>query len=84
MRLLPAVGQALWAFGMNGESCLQIYLQRLGIDFSDGVAVRCAAGCAFALATQALAELPTLQYPPSLTAAAVLVAARKAQVPFLS
>ena len=60
---------------------VQIYLQRLGVDLGDGDAVRRAAGCAFALATQALAELPILHFPPSLTAAAVLVAARKAQVP---
>lgn len=59
---------------------VQIYLQRLNVDLSNGETVRLAAGCAFALATQALAELPILQFPPSLTAAAVLVAARKAQV----
>ena len=60
-------------------SSVQIYLQRLNVDLSNGETVRLAAGCAFALATQALAELPILQFPPSLTAAAVLVAARKAQ-----
>ena len=58
----------------------QIFLQRLGVDLGDGDAVRRAAGCAFALATQALNELPMLQFPPSLSAAAILVAARKAQV----
>ncbi len=64
---------------MAEEGVLQIYLQRLNVDLSNGETVRLAAGCAFALVTQALAELPILQFPPSLTAAAVLVAARKAQ-----
>ena len=67
--------------GPSAAILVQIYLQRLGVDLGDGDAVRRAAGCAFALATQALAELPILHFPPSLTAAAVLVAARKAQVP---
>ena len=61
---------------------MQTYIQRLGVDLSNGDAVKLAAGCAFALATHALAELPIMQFPPSLTAAAVLVAARKAQVSF--
>ncbi len=57
----------------------QVYCQRLGCDLSDGAAVRRAAGCAFALATEALADMAVLQFPPSLTAAAILVAARRAQ-----
>jgi hypothetical protein len=56
-----------------------VYCQRLGCDLSDGAAVRRAAGCAFALATEALADMAVLQFPPSLTAAAILVAARRAQ-----
>lgn len=52
------------------------------MDLGNGKAVKLAAGCAFALATHALAELPIMQFTPSLTAAAVLVAARKAQVIF--
>ncbi|CAK0784210.1 hypothetical protein CVIRNUC_007414 [Coccomyxa viridis] len=64
--------------------CLKVYCQRLGCDLSDGAAVRRAAGCAFALATEALSDMAILQFPPSLTAAAILVAARRAQgsVPF--
>ncbi len=60
--------------------CLKVYCQRLGCDLSDGAAVRRAAGCAFALATEALSDMAILQFPPSLTAAAILVAARRAQV----
>ena len=60
--------------------CLKVYCQRLGCDLSNGVAVRRAAGCAFALATEALSDMAILQVPPSLTAAAILVAARRAQV----
>lgn len=59
--------------------CLKVYCQRLGCDLSDGAAVRRAAGCAFALATEALSDMAILQFPPSLTAAAILVAARRAQ-----
>ena len=59
--------------------CLKVYCQRLGCDISDGAAVRRAAGCAFALATEALSDMAILQFPPSLTAAAILVAARRAQ-----
>jgi len=57
----------------------QVFCQRLGCDLSSGEAVRRVAGCAFALATEALSDLAVLQFPPSLTAAAVLVAARRAQ-----
>ncbi len=64
--------------------CLKVYCQRLGCDLSDGAAVRRAAGCAFALATEALSDMAILQFPPSLTAAAILVAARRAQVNPLS
>ena len=64
--------------------CLKVYCQRLGCDLSDGAAVRRAAGCAFALATEALSDMAILQFPPSLTAAAILVAARRAQVNALS
>lgn len=60
--------------------CLKVYCQRLGCDLADGAAVRRAVGCAFALATEALADMAVLQFPPSLTAAAILVAARRAQV----
>ncbi len=60
--------------------CLKVYCQRLGCDLADGDAVRRAVGCAFALATEALADMAVLQFPPSLTAAAILVAARRAQV----
>lgn len=74
----PSLPCLSWAKAFGART--QIYLQRLAVDLGDGEAVRRAAGCAFALATQALAELPLLQYPPSLAAAAVLVAARKAQV----
>jgi hypothetical protein len=59
--------------------CLKVYCQRLGCDLADGAAVRRAAGCAFALATEALSDMAVLQFPPSLTAAAILVAARRAQ-----
>jgi hypothetical protein len=59
--------------------CLKVYCQRLGCDLADGDAVRRAAGCAFALATEALSDMAVLQFPPSLTAAAILVAARRAQ-----
>lgn len=59
--------------------CLKVYCQRLGCDLSDGAAVRRAAGCSFALATEALSDMAILQFPPSLTAAAILVAARRAQ-----
>ena len=65
----------------NPRAPVQVYCQRLGCDLSDGAAVRRAAGCAFALATEALADMAVLQFPPSLTAAAILVAARRAQVP---
>ncbi len=60
--------------------CLKVYCQRLDCDLADGAAVRRAVGCAFALATEALADMAVLQFPPSLTAAAILVAARRAQV----
>lgn len=60
--------------------CLKVYCQRLGCDLADGTAVRRAAGCAFALATEALSDMAVLQFPPSLTAASILVAARRAQV----
>ena len=59
--------------------CLKLYCQRMGCNLSDGAAVRRAAGCAFALATEALSDMALLQFPPSLTAAAILVAARRAQ-----
>jgi len=59
--------------------CLKVYCQRLGCDLADGAAVRRAVGCAFALATEALSDMAVLQFPPSLTAAAILVAARRAQ-----
>lgn len=59
---------------------LQVYVQRLGCDLLNGVAVRKAAGIAFPLAMEMLGDLPALQFPPSLLAAAMLHAARKAQV----
>ena len=59
--------------------CLKLYCQRLGCNLSDRAAVRHVAGCAFALATEALSDIVILQFPPSLTAAAILVAARRAQ-----
>lgn len=59
--------------------CLKVYCQRLGCELADGDAVRRAVGCAFALATEALSDMAVLQFPPSLTAAAILVAARRAQ-----
>ena len=59
--------------------CLKLYCQRLGCNLSDGAAVRRTAGCAFALVAEALSDIAILQFPPSLTAAAILVAARRAQ-----
>ena len=41
------------------------------------------AGCAFALCADALSDMAVLQFPPSLAAAAVLIAARRAQVLFI-
>lgn len=64
---------------ISAVHCLKVFCQRLGCDLSSGEAVRRVAGCAFALATEALSDLAVLQFPPSLTAAAVLVAARRAQ-----
>ena len=64
---------------LKGIVRAQVFCQRLGCDLSSGEAVRRVAGCAFALATEALSDLAVLQFPPSLTAAAVLVAARRAQ-----
>ena len=61
------------------DICLRLYCQRLGCNLSDGAAVRRTAGCAFALVAEALSDIAILQFPPSLTAAAILVAARKAQ-----
>ena len=60
--------------------CLQVYIQRLGCDLNNSEAVQQAAGCAFALATEALSDLTLLQFPPSLIAAALLMSARKHQV----
>ena len=59
---------------------MQVYIQRLGCDLNNSEAVQQAAGCAFALATEALSDLTLLQFPPSLTAAALLMSARKHQV----
>ena len=64
----------------DGKMCLQVYIQRLGCDLNNSEAVQQAAGCAFALATEALSDLTLLQFPPSLTAAALLMSARKHQV----
>lgn len=61
-------------------SAMQVYVQRLGCDLLNAVAVRRAAGISFNLAMELLGELPALQFPPSLLAAAILYAARKAQV----
>lgn len=60
--------------------CHQVYVQRLGCDLLNSLAVRKVAGVAFPLAMEMLGELPALQFPPSLLAAAILHAARKAQV----
>ena len=59
---------------------VQVYVQRLGCDLLNGAAVRKVAGIAFPLAMEMLGELPALQFPPSLLAAAILHASRKAQV----
>ena len=60
--------------------CAQLYVQRLGCQLQDVAAVRKVAGIAFALAMDALYDLPVLQFPPSLLAAALLFTARKTQV----
>ena len=59
---------------------LQVYAQRLGCDLNRPAAVSRTLGDAFLLVSEALADPGLLQFPPSVTAAAVLVAARKAQV----
>ena len=59
---------------------MQLYVQRLGCQLQDVAAVRKVAGIAFALAMDALYDLPVLQFPPSLLAAALLFTARKTQV----
>ena len=61
-------------------ACVQLYVQRLGCQLQDVAAVRKVAGIAFALAMDALYDLPVLQFPPSLLAAALLFTARKTQV----
>ena len=58
----------------------QLYVQRLGCQLQDVAAVRKVAGIAFALAMDALYDLPVLQFPPSLLASALLFTARKTQV----
>jgi len=67
---------------MNPQSCLplQVYAQRLGCDLNRPAAVSRTLGDAFLLVSEALADPGLLQFPPSVAAAAVLVAARKAQV----
>ncbi len=59
---------------------LQVYAQRLGCDLNRPAAVSRTLGDAFLLVSEALADPGLLQFPPSVAAAAVLVAARKAQV----
>ena len=54
-------------------------MQRLGCQLQDVAAVRKVAGIAFALAMDALYDLPVLQFPPSLLASALLFTARKTQ-----
>ena len=58
----------------------QVYAQRLGCDLNRPAAVSRTLGDAFLLVSEALADPGMLQFSPSVTAAAVLVAARKAQV----
>ena len=58
----------------------QVYAQRLGCDLNRPAAVSRTLGDAFLLVSEALADPGLLQFPPSVAAAAVLVAARKAQV----
>ena len=59
---------------------LKVYAQRLGCDLNSPRAVTRTLGDAFLLVSEALADTALLQFPPSITAAAVLIAARKAQV----
>lgn len=59
------------------ESLMRV---RLWAALQDGDMVQRCCGNAFLLVTEALVDVATLQYPPSVTAAAVLLASRKAQV----
>ena len=58
---------------------LKLYAQRLGCDLNSPPAVARSLGEAFLLVSEALADTALLQFPPSITAAAMLMTARKAQ-----
>lgn len=58
---------------------LKLFLERLGADFSSPAALRCAAGPALGLITEAVCAPELLGRQPSLLAAAALMAARQAE-----